>query len=110
MAVPRIAGIAPLAVSLVLVLVLALATAACTPLVREAAPPPAAAKAAERDGFPRRHNAQAAARGEPVLRMASAHSLVSMTVRRGGSLGHLGHDRVVASGAVQGYVAPREGR
>jgi len=100
----RTVGIAQLAT------VVALAVAACAPLVRDATPVPAAAKASTPDNFPSVHYAQAAARGEPVYRIDSARSLVAITVRRGGSLAHLGHDHVVASRAVQGFVAPREGR
>jgi hypothetical protein len=99
----RTAGIARLAAVAVAT---ALAAAACAPLVRETAPPSAAAQAALPEGFPGDHYA----RGEGVLRIDSARSLVAITVRRGGSLGHLGHDHIVASRAVQGYVAPREGR
>ena len=94
----RSAGIALLA---------ALAVAACAPpMVRETAPASAAANAAKPEGFPGDHYA----RSEGVLRIDSAQSLVAITVRRGGSLSHLGHDHIVASRAVQGYVAPREGR
>ncbi|MDM0032792.1 YceI family protein [Variovorax sp. J22P271] len=97
------AGIARLAAVAVAT---ALAVAACAPLVRETAPPSAAAKAAVPEGFP----GDPYARTEGVLRIDSARSLVAITVRRGGSLAHLGHDHIVASRAVQGYVAPREGR
>ena len=103
MAALRTAGIARLAAVAVAT---ALSAAACAPLVRETAPPSAAAQAALPEGFPGDHYA----RGEGVLRIDSARSLVAITVRRGGSLGHLGHDHIVASRAVQGYVAPREGR
>ena len=103
MAALRTAGIARLAAVAVAT---ALAAAACAPLVRETAPPSAAAQAALPEGFPADHYA----RSEGVLRIDSARSLVAITVRRGGSLGHLGHDHIVASRAVQGYVAPREGR
>ncbi|MDM0082379.1 YceI family protein [Variovorax sp. J31P179] len=103
MAAPRTAGIAWLAAGAVAAV---LAVAACAPLVRETAPPAAAAKGAVPEGFPAEHYA----RGEAVYRIDSARSLVAITVRRGGSLGHLGHDHIVASRAVQGYVAPREGR
>jgi len=53
---------------------------------------------------------QLAARGEPVFRVDPAGSLVIVEVRRAGSLAHLGHDHVVASHDVAGYVAPDTGR
>lgn len=54
--------------------------------------------------------AQAASRGEPVYRIDTGATLVTLVVRRAGSLARLGHDHVVASRSVQGYVAPKEGR
>lgn len=53
--------------------------------------------------------AQAASRGEPVYRVDPAATLVTLTVRRAGSLARLGHDHVIASHSVRGYAAPREG-
>ena len=61
-------------------------------------------------GFPAAFYADAAARGQSVLQIDSSHSLVSITVRRAGSLARLGHDHVIASHELQGYVAPRLGR
>lgn len=60
--------------------------------------------------FPASFYEQAAARGQPVYRVDTANSLVAVTVRRAGSMARLGHDHVVASRAVQGYVAPEAGR
>ena len=60
--------------------------------------------------FPEQHYAQALARGLPVYRVDPARSLVVVEVRRGGALARLGHDHVVASRDVRGYVAPDEGR
>lgn len=60
--------------------------------------------------FPANFYEQAAARGQPVYRVEPANSLVAVTVRRAGSMARLGHDHVVASRAVQGYVAPEAGR
>lgn len=80
---------------------------ACVPSVREAAPghdavlPPDFPIAAYRD---------AARRGERVYRIDTAGSLVVIEVRREGSLAHLGHDHVVASRDLAGYVLPGEGR
>src|SRR5438128_8566153 len=84
---------------------LALMLGACAPPVRERAP--AAAPPAE---FPEDHYLEALAQGKPVFRVDSRESLVVIEVRRGGSLARLGHDHVVASHEVGGYVAPDEGR
>lgn len=50
------------------------------------------------------------AQGTPVYRVDPAGSLLVMEVRRGGSLARLGHDHVVASRDVAGYLAPDAGR
>jgi polyisoprenoid-binding protein YceI len=81
--------------------------AGCALFVREPAPmgpvvPPA--------DFPEAYYRQAAAQGKPVFRVDPAASLVVIEVRRSGKLAHLGHDHVVASHHVGGYVAPGEGR
>lgn len=60
--------------------------------------------------FPAAAYTEAAARGQRVLQIDSAHSLLVITVRRGGTLARLGHDHVVASHALQGYVQPEQGR
>jgi len=60
--------------------------------------------------FPAAHYRQAAAQGKPVFRVDPDASLVVVEVRRSGSLSRLGHDHVVASRHVGGYVAPEEGR
>src|SRR5947199_5158923 len=80
--------------------------AACAPLLREPAQAPAAPPADFPDGYYR----EAAAQGKPVFRVDSRESLVVIEVRRSGSLARLGHDHVVASHEVGGYVAPDEGR
>lgn len=56
--------------------------------------------------FPATYYQQAIARGETVLRIDTAQSLILMIVRRGGALARLGHDHVIASRDVQGYIAP----
>src|SRR6266487_3578271 len=84
---------------------LALMLGACAPPVRERAP--AAAPPAE---FPEGYYLEALAQGKPVFRVDSRESLVVIEVRRGGSLARLGHDHVVASHEVGGYVAPDDGR
>lgn len=53
---------------------------------------------------------RAAEAGEPVFRVDPAQSLVVIEVRRDGSLGHLGHDHVVASHELRGHIAPAAGR
>jgi polyisoprenoid-binding protein YceI len=60
--------------------------------------------------FPDAYYRQAAARGQPVYEVDPASSLVVIEVRRGGTLAHLGHDHVVASHDVRGYLAPAAGR
>jgi hypothetical protein len=60
--------------------------------------------------FPEGYYQQALKQGKPVYRVDPAESLIVIEVRRGGSLARLGHDHVVASHEVTGYVAPGEGR
>jgi len=79
--------------------------ASCAAPVRERAPAPGAPP-----DFPEGHYRQALAQGRPVLRVDPAESLVVIEVRRAGRLARLGHDHVVASHEVEGYVAPEEGR
>jgi len=83
---------------------LAAMIAGCVPLVRE--PAPAAAPA----DFPEAYYREASAQGKPVFRVDPARSLLVIEVRRAGSLARLGHDHVVASHEVNGYLAPQEGR
>jgi hypothetical protein len=60
--------------------------------------------------FPAGEYRQLLAEGRPVLRVDPARSVVVIEVRRGGSLARFGHDHVVASHDVAGFVAPDEGR
>jgi polyisoprenoid-binding protein YceI len=60
--------------------------------------------------FPEAYYRQAQAQGKAVYRVDPAQSLVVIEARRGGSLARIGHDHVVASHDVMGYVAPEEGR
>ncbi len=62
------------------------------------------------ENFPEQFYVQAIARHQPVFRIDSARSLVVIEARRGGSLARVGHDHVVASHDVHGYVAPEDGR
>src|SRR5713101_5534147 len=80
--------------------------AGCALLLREPAPAPAAPPA----DFPEGYYREALAQGKSVFRVDSRESLVVIEVRRSGSLARLGHDHVVASHEVGGYVAPDEGR
>ena len=60
-------------------------------------------------GFPEAHYLQAKALGKNILRVDSANSLVVIEVRRAGTFARLGHDHVVASHHVSGYVSAEEG-
>ena len=53
---------------------------------------------------------KAARAGQKVYRIDAARSLITITVRRGGALARLGHDHVVASRSIAGWVAPDAGR
>ncbi|MDM0074059.1 YceI family protein [Variovorax sp. J2P1-59] len=88
---------------------LVMLVAGCAPAMRTTAPAPTLATRSAPDGFPGRRYEEAAARGKSIYRVDPERSLVSILVRRGGSLAHLGHDHVVASRGVQGYVARDEG-
>jgi YceI-like protein len=82
----------------------------CTPPVREAAPLPTLSAVVVPAGFPAKDYEQAAAQGKRVFRIDARQSLITITVRRGGSLARFGHDHIIASRGVQGYVAPDDGR
>lgn len=89
-------------------LIALLLLAGCAAPPRPAAPPLAAA--------PAEPSARAqwyldeAARGGRVLQVDASRSLVSITVRRAGRLARLGHDHLVSSRQVGGFVAPAAGR
>jgi hypothetical protein len=53
---------------------------------------------------------RAEAAGETVLRIDPHRSLITIVVRRGGRLARLGHDHVIASRTLDGFVAPAQGR
>lgn len=53
---------------------------------------------------------RAAAAGQQVLGVDAAHSLITIVVRRGGPMARFGHDHVVASRTLAGFVAPDAGR
>lgn len=73
------------------------------------APAPTAAEATP-PGFPGAHYRTAAASGKAVYEVDPAASLLVIEVRRSGSLARLGHDHVVSSRAVRGFLSPAEGR
>jgi hypothetical protein len=79
---------------------------ACAP--QPPAPTPAA-RGAPPD-FPEAYYRQARTAGRSVLEVDPAKSLLVVVVRRGGSLARLGHDHVVASHDIAGFVAPADGR
>ena len=81
-------------------------TSACAPHVVR----PVQGEAQRPDGFPIAHYQRAAELGEAIFRIDDKRSLVVIEVRRGGSLAQAGHDHVVASHDVQGFVAPKEAR
>lgn len=85
-----------------------LLTTALASLVACAPPPADIASPARPPGFPDAAYARAAATGA-VYRVEPAASRVVVLVHRGGSLARLGHDHVVASRDVEGYVAADEG-
>jgi hypothetical protein len=60
--------------------------------------------------FPESYYRQAEALGRKVLRVDPDRSHVAIVVHRGGSLARLGHDHVVASHDVKGYVDMDGGR
>ncbi|HEY8100731.1 MAG TPA: YceI family protein [Burkholderiaceae bacterium] len=60
--------------------------------------------------FPESYYRQTEAMGKTVMRITPELSLVTIEVRRAGTLARLGHDHVIASHDINGYVAPDEGR
>lgn len=71
------------------------------PMVAENAPVPA--------DFPATRYRQAEALGKKILRVDAARSSIVIEVHRAGPLARLGHDHVVASHDVGGYVLVTEG-
>jgi hypothetical protein len=84
-------------------LLLALLAGCASPPLRQ---PVAQGPAPEADSWYR----EAAAAGRPVYAIDDAQSLVTVTVRRSGTLSRLGHDHVVASRTLAGFAAPDDGR
>jgi hypothetical protein len=89
-----------------LLAVLCASIAACVPRVSPQAVPEPSTPADFPDGYYR----QAELFGSRLYRVNPKLSLVVLEVRRGGPLARMGHDHVVASHDVKGYVLPDEGR
>jgi hypothetical protein len=53
---------------------------------------------------------QASSAGQKIYPVNTAQSLITVTVRRGGALARMGHDHVIASRSIAGFVAPDAGR
>lgn len=81
-------------------LLAAVGAAACAPPLR----PPAAVEPRVPEAFPEAFYLAALERGESVFRIEPQRSQVLVYAYRGGSLARLGHDHVIASRDVQGYV------
>ncbi|HYD81328.1 MAG TPA: YceI family protein [Paucimonas sp.] len=85
----------------------------CAALLGGCAPsalPPAAPEATRAPaGFPEAYYRAGAAQRK-ILRIEPGRSLVVIEVRRGGPFARLGHDHVVSSRDVAGYVDPESGR
>lgn len=81
-------------------LLAAAGAAACVPPL----PPPAAVESRVPEAFPETFYLAALERGEPVFRVEPQRSQVLVYAYRGGSLARLGHDHVIASHDVRGYV------
>jgi hypothetical protein len=90
-----------------LMMILAGWVVACTPRI---SPPVTVAHLQLPADFPEAYYRQTEAAGSKVLRVDSNRSLVTVLVRRGGALARLGHDHVIASHDVTGYVDMTGGR
>lgn len=87
-----------------------LACALLAACVARAPAPPLPADTQAPAEFPFEYYRDAAARGQTVMKVNSRLSYVAVEVRRDGPLARIGHDHVVASGDVSGYVLPSAGR
>ena len=61
------------------------------------------------EGFPEAHYRQAKESGSKILLVDSARSIVIIEVRRAGPVSWLGHDHVVVSRDLSGYISLEEG-
>jgi polyisoprenoid-binding protein YceI len=80
--------------------------AACAPNV----PPQIKQSVAQAGDFSENYYRQAQAQGKNILQVDPSQSLLVLEVRRAGAFARLGHDHVVASHDVKGYVEPDAGR
>ena len=86
----------------ILVAAVVLVRAGCAPSpVREPAKAPAEAP----KDFPESHYRELLAAGKPVYRVDPKESVVVIEVRRAGKFANLGHDHVVASRNLRGWIA-----
>jgi len=88
-------------VAILVVLLAACASQVAPPPLREAGKPA---------DFPDAFYRQQVAQGKPVYQVDPAASLVTIAVRRSGSLAQFGHDHMIASHDVSGNIAPDEQR
>ena len=72
--------------------------------------PPQAGGSLTPEGFPEAHYRMAKEMGKEILRVDPARSLVVIKVRRGGPVAWLGHDHVIASHNLNGFISLTEGR
>jgi hypothetical protein len=83
-------------------------------LLAGCAPPPVASTrtvvVAPPVSFPAADYVAAAGAGEPVLAIDPSISMLEIAVGRAGPLAAIGHDHLVASHSLRGFVAPRLGR
>lgn len=91
-----------------------LAVAACAPQRPAVVTPATATPAPDAAGlpadFPFAYYRAAMHAGARVYRLDPAQSRIVIVVRRGGPLARLGHDHVISSRDLAGYVAPDAGR
>jgi hypothetical protein len=91
---------------LLLFLTVSVLVTACAPTV-----PLQSKETTQEEGvFPESRYLQAEAQGRNILRVEAAKSLVVFEVRRDGPFAKLGHDHVVASHDVEGFVAADESK
>ena len=86
---------------------LALAVAGCAPVPPAAPPKPAPSGAPDLDST---HYRDAVQRGAKVYGAEPGDSLIVVRVYRGGRLGKLGHDHVVSTRDVRGFIDADQGR
>jgi polyisoprenoid-binding protein YceI len=99
------AGTAEIRTGRIVAIAFAVALAACAPQIRQPA-----SRALAPDGFPAQVYRDAAVRGDAIYVIDPRASLVAIEVRRAGALARLGHDHVVASHDIEGFVWPGAGR